>query len=162
MTGLEKFEQFNRRISGWIEWIGFGAIVFMMTLTCVDVIGAKIFQAPVFGALDAMMLIQLIAISFAIAMTLIIGRHVKVEFFVPLLPKRLQAIIDCIVYFLQLALFVTIVWRLFQYAYHLQSGGEQTPTALIPMYPFAYAAALAFIPVCLVFLQQLLSSILER
>ena len=156
---LEKFERFNRRLSGWIEWIGFGAIFLMVVLTCVDVIGAKVFRMPVFGALDVMMLAQLIAISFAGAMALILGRHVQVEFFVLILPKRFQAFLDCIIQFLCLAFFIIIVWRLFLHGYHLQLGGEESMTARIPLAPFTYAAAVAFIPMCLVFLQQLLSAI---
>lgn len=156
---LEKFERFNRRLSGWIEWIGFLAIFLMVALTCVDVIGAKLFRTPVFGALDVMGIAQLIAISFAVAMAQILGRHVQVEFFVMLLPKRIQTAVDIVVNLLGLALFVLIVWRLFAYAYHLQLGGEESMTARIPLAPFTYAAAAAFIPVCLVFLQQFLSSI---
>jgi TRAP-type C4-dicarboxylate transport system permease small subunit len=158
---LEKFERFNRRICGWIEWIGFGAIFLMVALTCVDVIGAKVFRAPVFGSLDVMMLAQLIAISFAGAMALILGRHVQVEFFVIILPKRIQAFVDCVVQFLCLALFIVIVWRLFDFGYDQQVGGEESMTARIPYAPFTYAAAVAFIPMCLVFLQQLLSAIVR-
>ena len=97
---LEKFAEFNRRVSGWVEWIGLFALLLIMALTWVDVVGAKVFLAPVFGAIDMVMLAQLIAISFAGSMALILGRHVQVEFFVPLLPKRLQIIVDCFVHFL--------------------------------------------------------------
>ncbi|MBW2028578.1 MAG: TRAP transporter small permease [Deltaproteobacteria bacterium] len=156
---LEKFEKFNRRLSGWFEWIGFFAIFLMVVLTCVDVFGAKLFRTPVFGALDVMMLAQLIAVSFAVSMALIAGRHVQVEFFVPLLPKRLQHLVDCIVHFLGFALFVFIVWRLFVYGYHMKIGGEESMTARIPLWPFAYAAAIGCVPVCLIFLQHFFCSI---
>ena len=158
---LEKFEKFNRKLSGWVEWVGFGALFLMVVLTCVDVVGGKLFRAPVFGSLDIMMLAQLLAISSAGAMALILGRHVQVEFFMMLFPKRVQALVDCLIYFLCLAFFVIIVWRLFVYGYHLQIGGEESGTARIPLYPFAYMAALAIIPMCLVFLQQFMSSILR-
>lgn len=161
MSRLEKFEKFNRRVSGWVEWIGLFALLLIMALTCVDVIGAKVFRAPVFGALDVVMLAQLVAISFAGAMALILGRHVQVEFFVPLLPKRLQTIVDCIVHFLGFALFVLIVWRLFAYAHYLQIGEEESMTARIPLAPFTYGAAAACIPICLVFLQWFIDSIIK-
>ena len=161
MPFLEKFERFNRTISGWVEWIGLFALLLMMILTCVDVVGAKVFRAPVFGTIDIVMIAQLIAISFAIAMALILGRHVQVEFFVPLLPKRVRHIVDCFVHFLGFALFVLIVWRLFVYGYSLQTGGEESMTARIPLHPFAYGAAVACIPVCLVFLHRLIDSIIK-
>ena len=157
---LEKFERFNQRISGWIEWIGFGALFLMVVLTCVDVVGAKLFRLPVFGALDVMMLAQLIAVSFAGAMALILKRHVQVEFFMILLPKRLQALIDAVIQLLCFIFFVLIVWRLFMHGYHLYTGGEETATARIPVAPFSYASAIAIIPVCLIFVQQFFSSIL--
>jgi TRAP-type C4-dicarboxylate transport system permease small subunit len=158
---LEKFAKFNRRVSGWVEWIGLFALLLIMALTCVDVIGAKLFRAPVFGALDVVMLAQLVAISFAASMALLLGRMVQVEFFVPLLPKRLQIIVDCLVHFLGFVLFVLIVWRLFAYAYDLQIGNEESMTARIPLAPFAYGAAAACIPACLVFLQWFIASLIK-
>ena len=161
MNALAKFETFNRKISEGIEWIGLFAIVLMMLITTLDVLGAKLFKMPIFGALDVMMIAQLVAMSFAAAITLIINRHVQVDFFVMLLPKRVQAMVDCLVNLLGLFLFVLIVWRLLHYGYDLQTGGEVSSTARIPLYPFAYGAALSFIPVCLVYICGLLSSALR-
>ena len=158
---LEKFDRFNRKVSLWAEWVGFVALFLMVVLTCVDVIGAKLFLLPVPGSLDIMMLAQLIAVSFAGAMALILGRHVQVEFFMILLPKRFQSLIDALINLLCLVFFIIIVWRLFVNGYDLQTGGEETMKAGIPMAPFAYAAALAIIPFCLVFLQRFLSTILS-
>lgn len=159
---LGKFERLNRALSGWAESIGFAAMVFMVALTCIDVAGAKLFLLPVPGALDMMMLAQLLAISLAAAMALIERRHVAVEFFVALLPRRLRHAVDLAVKLLCLGLFVLIVWRLLAYGYDLQAGNELTQTTQIPLAPFAYAAALAMVPVCLVLLQQVLSSLLGR
>ncbi len=158
---LEKVDRFNEALSGWMQSIGLAAIVFVVVLTCVDVLGAKLFLLPVPGSLDMIVLAQLIAIPCAAAMTLIRDRHVSVELFVMLLPRRVQAVIDGVVQLLCLALFVIVVWRLFEHGYHLQSGGEQSPTAHIPLAPFAYTAAVAMVPVCLVLAQQFLRAILK-
>jgi len=144
-----------------MEWIGISAFLLMMVITCVDVVGAKLFRTPVFGSIDVVMLAQLVAISFAASITLIMGRHVKVEFFVLLLPRRLQVIIDRIVHFLGFAFFVLIVWRLFIYGYSLQTGGEESATAYIPLFPFVYGAAVACIPVCLIFLHHFIDSTIK-
>ena len=159
MTFSKTLEKFNRVISGWFQWIAVFGIVVMMGLTCVDVIGAKVFRTPVFGAIDSMMLAQLVAVSFAAAMTLIVGKHIHVDFFWLVLPKRLQVIVDCIIYFLAFSLFVLIVWRLLAFAFYLQTGDEQSVTARIPLCPFVYAAAVGCFPVCLVYLQRLIQSI---
>ena len=159
MNALDKFEAFNRKVSEAIEWVGLIAIVLMMLITTIDVLGAKIFRAPIFGALDMMMILQLVAMSFAASITLVISRHVQVDFFVMLLPKRLQDLVDGLVNLLGLLLFAVIVWRLIVYGYDLQTGGEVSSTARIPFHPFTYGAALACVPVCLVYLCALLSSI---
>ena len=86
MKNLETFGKFNRKISMVIEWVGIAAFVSMMLITTADVIGAKLFLHPVFGSIDMMMLAQLVGMTFAAASTLIIGRHVQVEFLIPLLP----------------------------------------------------------------------------
>ena len=48
MTFLDKFEKSNRLLSGWFEWIGLSGLLVVMFITCIDVIGAKLFLRPVF------------------------------------------------------------------------------------------------------------------
>jgi TRAP-type C4-dicarboxylate transport system permease small subunit len=161
MPYLEKFESFNRRVSDWFERVGVCGLLLMMVITCADVVGAKLFRQPVYGALDIVMFAQLVAISFATAFALILGRHVAVEFFVILLPTRLQAVVEFVISFLGLILFALIVWRLAAYGYSLQIGGEVSATLRMPLYPFAYSIALASIPVLLVFLVDMLKAIVR-
>jgi TRAP-type C4-dicarboxylate transport system permease small subunit len=158
---LEKFGRFNQRLSYLVEWIGLCGLLLMMFITCIDVVGAKIFRLPIPGAIDFVMLSQLFSVSFAVAATLILGRHVEVEFFVPLLPKVVRGIVDCVIQLLGLLLFVLISWRLMTYGHTLQTAHEVTSTVRIPLYPFAYGIALAFIPVCLVYLQRFIVSFLR-
>ncbi len=158
-TFLEKFDGFNRQLSGWFEWVGLCGLLVMMAITCIDVIGAKIFRFPLYGALDIVVLAQVVAVSFATAFTLILGRHVSVEFFVMLLPDRLRSLIDAVVSFLGLIFFILIAWRLCVYGYSLQIGGEVSATIRIPLYPFAYGIAVASVPVSLIFLVHILKSI---
>lgn len=159
MTFLDKFEKFNRKISMSMEWVGVAALFLMMIITTVDVIGAKMFLKPVFGALDIMAIAQLLAMSFAVSATLILGRHVQVEFFVMLLPGKAVAIVDCIVNVLGFLLFVLIIWRLFAFGHDLDIDGEVSSTARIPLYPFVYGAAVACIPACLAYLYMFIDSI---
>lgn len=159
---LDKFEKFNRRLSGWFEWIGLAAMILMMAITCIDVVGAKVFKTPILGALDIVQLSQIVAIAFAASMTLILGRHVQVEFFHKLLPQRVQAVISTIVLLVLFLFFIVIIWQVCVLAYAFQISGEYSMTAYIPYYPFVYALALAFIPVCLVLLVELFKSLKQK
>ena len=84
MSVLEKFNRLNHKISFGVEWVGLAGLLLMMAITCIDVIGAKVFKTPFPGALDLVMIAQLLAVAFAVAGSLLLGRHVEVEFFVPL------------------------------------------------------------------------------
>jgi TRAP-type C4-dicarboxylate transport system permease small subunit len=159
---LDKFERVNRRLSSWFEWIGLAAMLVMMAITCIDVVGAKVFRCPLLGAIDIVMLVQIVAIAFAASMALILGRHIQVEFFFNLLPRRAQAVIDSIVLLLGLGLFMVIMWRLSVLGHLLQTAGDYSATIRIPYYPFAYGIALASIPVCLVFLLEFLKSLTKK
>lgn len=159
---LGKFERFNRRLSGWCEWLGLAAMLLMIVITCIDVVGAKVFLWPLLGAIDIVMLSQIVAISFAASMSLILGRHIRVEFFFNLLPRRAQAVINSFVLLLGSGLFIAIIWRLCVLGHSFQTSGEYSATAYIPLYPFAYAIALASIPVCLVLLLKFLKSLTKR
>ena len=158
---LERFERFNRALSAAAEAVALSAIVFMVVLTCVDVAGAKLFLWPVPGGLDMMMMAQLVAVSFGGAATMIEGRHIAVDFFVLLLPERPRAALAALVHLASLALFAIVSWRLFVHGADLQAGHEVTATAAIPVAPFAYAAGLAMVPLCLVLLHNFLRSVEE-
>ena len=159
---LNKFEKFNRWLSTWCEWLGLAAILVMMTVTCIDVVGSKLFHRPLLGSIDMVQLSQIVAISFAAGMAMILGRHVQVEFLYNLLPRRAQAVIDGIWPLLSLGLFIVVIWRLWALGNSFKTTGEYTATAYIPLYPFAYALALACIPVCLVLILEFLKSLTKR
>jgi TRAP-type C4-dicarboxylate transport system permease small subunit len=159
---LDTLERYNRLLSGWFEWIGLVGLLVMMVITCIDVVGAKVFRLPLMGAIDIVQLAQTVAIAFAASMALILGRHIRVEFFFILLPRRAQAVINSVVLLLGLGLFMVILWRLFVFGHLLQTSGDYSATIYIPYYPFAYGIALAIIPVCLVFLLEFLKSLKKR
>jgi len=158
-TWLDKLDRFNNRLSGWFERIGIAGLLLIVLITTIDVVGSKLFAWRLLGAIDIVMVFQIVAIAFAIAIALIVGRHVRVEFVVTRLPQRAQAVVDSIVNFLGLGLFILIIWRLIVLGYSFQTSGEVTATIYIPLYPFAYGISLASIPVCLVFLVGLLKSL---
>jgi len=158
-TFLSTVDKVNRVAIEWLEGVGSIALVTMMVITCADVMGAKMILYPVPGSIDIVMLAQVVAVSFGTASALILGRHVTVEFFFVLLPNWAKAVVEVIVSVLGVVLFSFIVWRLSIYGHYMQVGGEVSATARIPLYPFAYGIALASIPVCLVFIVQLVDAL---
>lgn len=161
MPALERFERFNEKVALGLELIGVFALIFLVFITTLDVLGAKLFNRPVFGSMDAVMVCQVVAISFAATITLIAGRHVEVEFLVNRFPLRTQIWLGLLIRIICLLLFVIIVWVLTSFAHLLQVRHEVTPTARFPLYPFGYIAALGCLPVCLVYLSLIIQDILK-
>jgi TRAP-type mannitol/chloroaromatic compound transport system permease small subunit len=158
---LNKFERFNQLLSDWLAWFGVIAVLALLLLTCVDVIGGNFFQLPVPGFDEAIGLGQLMAMSFAAAITLNLNRHVRVDLFIRRLPMRLQAAINSLTNLLGLSLFVLITWRFFLFGRTLQISGEISEAWGLPLYPFVFLATIAFVPVCLSLLWQFISSIVK-
>ena len=155
---LEKFESFSNRLSGLFGWVAILGLLLVMAITCVDIVGTKLFLAPFPGALDIVILSQAIAIAFAAAITLIEGRHVQVTFFTNMLPRRLQSLVEFIMNLVGLGLFVVVVWQLYELGLYFKKGGEESMEIGIPLYPFAITIAVACIPVCLVYVGKAIRS----
>ena len=158
---LNQLDRFTRGFSRSLESIGVIGLLLMFLSNFVDVVGAKVFLWPLPGATEVISFSQIVAIAPAIAFTLLLGRHIRVEFIIDRFPKRLRAAISSISSFLSLILFVLLVWQSYVYGQSLQKAGEIGSTSHLPFYPFAFLIAFCCIPVCLAFLMEVLKSLVE-
>ena len=158
---FNQLDKLTRSFSWSLEWVGVIGILLMFLVNFIDVMGAKLFIWPLPGSVEIISFSQIVAIAPAIAFTLILGRHIRVEFIIDRFPKRIRAAISSISSFLSLILFVLIIWQSFLYGQSLQKAGEIGSTSYLPFYPFAYLIAFCSVPVCLVFLIEVLKSLNE-
>lgn len=158
---VNRLDKFTRGFSRSLEWVGVIGILLMFLVNFVDVVGAKFFRWPLPGSVEIISFSQIVAIAPAIAFTLILGRHIRVEFIIDRFPKRIRAAISSISSFLSMILFALILWQSYLYGVSLQKSGEIGSTSYLPFYPFAYLIAFCCIPVCLVFLMEVLTSLKE-
>jgi len=160
-NAVERLERITVSISKWLNGIAAVGLVGMLVLVIADIIGIKVFNNPIPGAIELTAFLGVIITAFAIAYTYILRGHIHVEFFVMRLPRRSQSVIASIVLVLGIALFVILAWRSYEYGLALQSKGEVSMTQKIPFYPFVFAIAFSCIPVCLVLLVELAKSIMR-
>jgi TRAP-type C4-dicarboxylate transport system permease small subunit len=158
---LNQLDKFARGFSQSLEWVGMIGILLMFLVNFIDVLGAKLFLWPFPGVTEVISFSQIVATAPAIAFALILGRHIRVEFIIERLPKRLRAAISSISSFLSLILFVLLLWQSYIYGHSLHEAGEIGSTSHLPFYPFAHLIAFCCIPVCLVFLIEVLKSLSE-
>jgi TRAP-type C4-dicarboxylate transport system permease small subunit len=146
------FESGLKKIGIWFNWVALGALATMLGLITADIVGAKFFRHPVPGAMDMVSLLGAILTAFSATETQIQGRHIDVDFLVVRLSSSLQKALACVKDFVCSALFAVVVWRCFRSGYTFAITGEVSPTQRIPLAPFAYAIALACVPMFLVFM----------
>lgn len=161
--GMGRFEKINYVVSIWFERIAIIAILLMILATMVDVIGSKLpgnLKWPLPGGTEIVYLLQVIAIAGALAISKLDGRHVRIEL-IDKLPQPALGIIHAIVALLGLALFILLSWRSFDYAQALFINNDVTATERIPLYPFAIWLGLCSIPVVLILVREVITSILE-
>lgn len=139
-------DRITQQISRCFNGIALVALSAMLFLVAVDVIGAKVFSLPVSGAMDLTSLLGLLIIGFSMTETYMKGRHITVDFIMVRTNERLRRVLQFLNAMLCTAFFLFVVWRLFLYARDLQVYGEKSLTIKAPLFPFAYALAIAFVP----------------
>jgi len=157
---LNRLEKFNYRLSVWLERIAILAVVGMILGTMIDVVGAKLFHWPLPAGIEAVYLLQVIAIAGALAISKIDGRHVRIEL-IDRLPQPAIGIIHSLVALIGLVLFVILTWASYDYAQALRTNHEVTATVKIAIYPFALWMTLCCIPMILILVKEFISSLLE-
>ncbi|MEM4523238.1 MAG: TRAP transporter small permease [Nitrososphaeria archaeon] len=151
----EKEGKFVQYISHQLESIGAVAILVIMCVTCVDIVGAKLLKWRLFGAIDIVMLSQVVAISLSAGATLLAGRHITVEFFLRRLSRKSQKVINLCVYFVLIAFTSIAIWRLALLGYSFYKSGEHSATAKIPLFPFPLVISIGLLPFVLKYLERI-------
>ena len=103
-----------------IAGIGLGI---MMLLIVSNILARFLFKKPLLGTIELVELLTLISAFFTVAYTEVRRGHVKVDLVVSRLPRRAQAVLASIVYFIGAAFFVRLAWQ----------GGEQMWSDLFPI-----------------------------
>jgi TRAP-type transport system small permease protein len=149
---MNSFERFTMRLSQWFNWIALAGLILMLGLVAVDIVGAKIFKQPIPGAMDLTSLLGLVVIAFSVAQTQVMNRHITVNFLTLRLRKRFRMLVRGISNLLCVLFFAVIIWRAFMHALDMHILGDASLTVKVPLAPFAYGLAIAFVPMLLILL----------
>ena len=160
-SGLAILQRVSIYVSRWFNSIAIASFMLMIAVTFVDVVGAKVFGLPLKGSFEIVALVQIIAITGALAYTQVKGMHVKIDIVIDRLPKWARLTMHCFNTLLGLGIFTLLGVESFRYGISLKRLGEVSGTLIIPHYPFALWIALSCIPMGLVLLAELLNSYSE-
>ena len=158
---MQRVYQWAIRLSELGEWIGVAGSIIMVVVTCADVLGAKLFMAPVPGSTEIISLIQVAAIVFAVAATQRHKGHISVEMFVATLRPRARSLAKAFTSGLGAIVFALLIYESVRLGNEYLEAGEVTATVQIPFYPFAYAFSVALFPVAVMLVVDCLTALKE-
>jgi TRAP-type C4-dicarboxylate transport system permease small subunit len=156
---LGRIEKLASSAGSALRQVGRGAIVAMLLITCVDVIGYKLFHHSIIGSAEIIGLLGLVTVTFSLLYTQVLHGHIEIDFMVTRLPKRAQAVIASIVSLFGFVLFILITWQMYDYGRIAQAAGRTSGIMGIPLSPLSYAMAACCLLVCVPLLVVLLRSI---
>ncbi|MCF8177370.1 MAG: TRAP transporter small permease [Sulfuritalea sp.] len=146
------------RLAGFIRWADglFGLIaalilVFIMLLTCADVIGRYFLNMPVPGAFEITELAMGALIFVSLPLVTLRREHVTVDLLANFVPKRLRVIQLLLLDLLSITCVGVIGWRVWLKAVEMTSSGDTTATLEIIVYPLVYyMSAMTFLTAALI------------
>ncbi len=149
------------RAAGVIHGFGSGVLAVLMVFTFVDVALRYFFDSPIKGDNDLSAYMMVLVIPAGLAFTALKKKHIRVDVFTQLLPKRVQLWLTTFAHLATLGLVFFMVWQTAMYASSLRASG-QTSTALpIPDFPFVIVCAIYLVVFALVVLRELIFSVVH-
>lgn len=157
---IDRLETLIKVLNRWLNWAAGGALVAMMLLACGNMI-TRVPGYPIKGTYELVGFFAALVAAFALGYTQLQKGHTRVDILTSRLPLRAQVIIDIIVHFFSMVLFVLLTWRVAVFARSYWSAGEVSETLNIIFYPFTYGVALSCAFIALVLLLDFLKSLAQ-
>ena len=125
-----------------LTWVATGALGIMVLFVVSNILSRFLLRKPLPGSIEFIELVAVVVVFFALAYTEFRRGHVHVELVVSRLPRRAQAILASIMYFLAAAFFVAMGWRggVLAWSYMFPKMRE-TYVLSIPFSPFMFVIA---------------------
>lgn len=126
--------------------LGVAAAAILLALaavTCIDVVGRYIFDAPLKGAFEITELMVAALVFLALPLTTERVEHVEVDLLNAFLGLPVRRVLSAFAGLFSAALLSTFAWRLFSHAWKAAEDGSVTNALAIPLAPFGYLAGAA-------------------
>ena len=158
MRAIEILDKITKWICAKVMLISVAALAVMLVLTMADIVGGKLFSAPVKGSIDLTAILLLVAGAFGIAQAEVLEKHVRVDFFTVKLSPRVQLILRLYNALLGIFIFGLAFWTCLRYSISLFHSGEGTLTMEIVWWPFVGFLAFNLLLMLFVSLNQIFGS----
>lgn len=137
-----------------------GLLIVMIFLTCANIFLRTVW-VPIQGTYELMGYFGAVLTAFALGYTQIHRGHISVDLVVLGFSKKAQKILEALNALICMTFFGLVAWRITLYGTTLWQTGEVTETLRIVYYPFVYGVALGCATLSLIFLTELVRSVIS-
>jgi TRAP-type C4-dicarboxylate transport system permease small subunit len=130
----------------------------MAVLTCLDVIG-RLFKHPIFGSVELVSFMGVIAVACSLPFTHIEGGHIGVELVVRKFPRKIREIIKLCTEVLSVILFLLVTWKMFEYSIKVRNSGELSMNLQLPEYGIIFLLGCGFVILTMAIIYSILKTI---
>ncbi len=155
---MESFDKALLFVTEKLKMVGAVFLFGMALLTCVDVVG-RIFKHPIFGSVELVSFMGVLAIAASLPFTHANKGHIGVELFTRKLSRKTRDIIALCTESLSLVLFSVVAWRLFHYALKVRESGELSMNLQLPEYGIIFILGCGFVVFTLTIINNILKTI---
>ncbi len=155
MESIQKALEF---VTDKLKVVGAVFLFGMALLTCVDVIG-RLFKHPIFGSVELVSFMGVIAIACSLPFTHQEKGHIGVELFIRKLPSKTRHIIEICTEVVALVLFLLVSWRMFLYSIKSRASGELSMNLQLPEYAIIFILACGFVIFTLTIINSIFKTI---
>jgi TRAP-type C4-dicarboxylate transport system permease small subunit len=131
-------------------------LVAMMFLAAMDVLLRYLFNRPISGAMELTEYMMVILVSLGLAYCAFVKGHVSVEVLTSRFSSKVQAVLNCITYFLSFGFFSLITWQSIKYIRLMFKSHLISAVLHIPAFPFIAMLSLGSLAFSLVLLADFL------
>lgn len=158
---MDQLTGFVGRFSRAMDRIAGFCMVTAMVLVVSNILLRALFNRPILGTYDYVVLLNAVMIGLALAYCAVQNGHIAVGFLVERLPSRAQTAIDIVMNIAALTFWALCAWQIAVYAGMMAASGVVSPTSQIPVYPFIYLLALGILALSLVILARTVQYIMK-
>jgi len=122
-------------VSRYINIAAVSIVVVMMLWVVADVSGRFFFASPIKGTLDYVRFMLAIVVFWGAAYCQLQKRHVRIDIFVPKLPKTAQVVIDSITYIFSVVVIAVMTWQTGVYTMQTFASKYHPLSTFFPVWP---------------------------
>ena len=147
------------KLSRLVNYVGMTVLGLLIVFVAADVIGRYVFNRPIKGDFELVVLATSIIASLGLADALFHDGHIRIDIVTLRFPRTVRLVLDVLAYFLGLTLWAFIAWRITLYGITLKDSESISGMLPIPVFPFVFIVALGSVVLCFVFLIKLIHSV---